>query len=485
MRAFENLIPQPLWFYFEEICQIPRPSKKEEQIIKYILDFAAKNGLESKKDKVGNVLIKKRASKGFENKPTLVLQSHLDMVCEKNEGTKFDFEKDPIRPFVENGWVKASGTTLGADDGIGVAAQLAILASKDIPHGPLECLFTVDEETGLTGAFALETGFFEGKTLLNLDSEDEGILFIGCAGGMDTEAILKVSTNNINNNLAIFRIEVAGLNGGHSGDDINKGYGNSIKIISRILENIIKHCKLYLINIAGGNLRNAIPREAFCEIALDLKDIKKIEEIFYKISNDVKSEYQKAEKNLKISIYKKEHDPNTKLLDEKSTIEIINILNSLPNGVEKMSHEIIGLVETSTNLASIKRIDENTFEIGTSQRSSSDTLKIDIANKVASVFRLGGASIRQSTGYPGWKPNPESSILKIANNSYEGLFHTKPVITAIHAGLECGLFLEKFPGLDMISFGPTIRGAHSPDEKLEIGSAEKFWNLLSDILIKA
>jgi len=484
MRIFEHLYPELLWFYFEEICKIPRPSKKEGQIIKYLLEFATKFGLGSKKDHIGNVLIKKPATVGFENKPAIVLQSHLDMVCEKNEYTKFDFEQDPIQPYIENNWVKAWGTTLGADDGIGIAAQLAILASKDIQHGKLECLFTVDEETGLAGAFGLEAGFFEGKTLLNLDSEDEGIVFIGCAGGMDSTATLKICTNKIEKNQEVIRIEVSGLNGGHSGDDINKGFGNSVKIISRIVGNLSKYSNLSLINIEGGNLRNAIPREAFCEIAAYPNAIKKIEEKFELISNEIKSEYQKTEKNLKLLFIKKLQVPFTKMLDKKSNSDVINILNSLPHGVEGMSHEIDGLVETSTNLASVKRIDENTFEIGTSQRSSSDSLKLDIANKVASVFKLGGASIRQSTGYPGWKPNPASSILKVAINSYEELIHTKPFITAIHAGLECGLFLEKFPGLDMISFGPTIRGAHSPDEKLEIESVEKFWKFLTNILIK-
>jgi len=485
MKALDNLTPKSLWFYFEEICQIPRPSKKEEKIIKYILEFANKNGLKSKKDKVGNVLIQKPAYKGYETKPSIVLQSHLDMVCEKNEKTKFDFDKDPIQVFIENGWVKAHGTTLGADDGIGIAAQLAILASNDIQHGPIECLFTVDEETGLAGAFGLEKGFFEGKTLLNLDSEDEGILFIGCAGGMDTTAIVKVQTNSINIKNEIIRIEVSGLNGGHSGDDINKGLGNSIKIIARILRNLNKQQNFNLINIAGGNLRNAIPREAFCEVVFDSEDLINIERVFDKISLEIISEYQKTEKNLKLSFIKKEIDPEVKTLNNSSTTILLNILNSLPHGVQSMNHEISGLVETSTNLAFVKRIDENTFEIGTNQRSSSDTLKFDIANKVASVFKLAGAPIVQSTGYPGWKPNSNSSILKQSIEAYESLFHTRPVVTAIHAGLECGLFLEKFPNLDMISFGPTIRGAHSPDEKLEIESVEKFWNLLKGILRKA
>jgi dipeptidase D len=463
----QKLQPSAIWHYFNEICQIPRPSKKEEQIIQYLHVFAKTHELSIKTDSVSNVLITKNASKGQEHKPTVVLQSHLDMVCEKNETTIHNFDTDPIIPFIDSEWVKAKGTTLGGDDGIGIAAQLALLASNDITHGKIECLFTVDEETGLTGAFALEKDFFEGKILLNLDSEDEGIIFIGCAGGADTIGRLNITTEKIPQNYSCLRIDITGLQGGHSGDDINKGLGNAVKLISRFACSLHNQFAIKILNIGGGNLRNAIAREAFVEFAFHESLEKAITELITKIQTDICSEFKHTEKNI---------------FSETSTESILSVLQALPHGVIAMSHAVNGLVETSTNLASIKRINHNEYEIATSQRSSLNSQKVDIMNRVGVIFKMAGLSFTHSVGYPGWSPKPTSNILKISRKAYIDLFGNEPIVTAIHAGLECGLFLEKYPDLDMISFGPTIKGAHSPDERLEIKSVNKFWRLLIEIL---
>jgi dipeptidase D len=341
-------------------------------------------------------------------------------------------------------------------------------------------LFTVDEETGLSGAFALEQGFFEGRILLNLDSEDEGVIFMGCAGGVDTTGLFNVKTEQFPLNNLCFRIGIAGLQGGHSGDDIHKGLGNAIKIITRIGWHLFRNYNIKIIDLGGGNLRNAIAREAFIEFACELEQQNSIRESIQKIFNQITAELRFTEKNLQISVSQlnKEHD----VLSEKSAKKLLSLLYALPHGVAEMSHTIEGLVETSTNLASVKRIDSATFEIATSQRSASNTRKQEIMIRVATTFKLGGAHVSHSVGYPGWSPNPSSAVLKLANESYLHLFAKKPLVTAIHAGLECGLFLEKYPDLDMISFGPTIRGAHSPDERIGISSVEKFWDFLLDML---
>jgi len=481
MRVLEKLDPQVVWNYFEDICQVPRPSKKEEKIIDFLFDFGKKNNLETKRDEIGNVLIKKPATPGKENLKTVVLQSHIDMVCEKNEGTQHDFDKDPIKPYIDNNWVKAKGTTLGADDGIGIAAQMAVLTSKDLEHGPIECLFTVDEETGLTGAFALQPGFFDGKILINLDSEDEGELFIGCAGGVDTLANFDFDKENIPENHVAVKLSVTGLNGGHSGDEIDKGLGNSIKIMNRFLWNAFDHFDIRLGNFDGGKARNAIPREAFAHITVHKEDKAELVELFNEYAPKVKSEFSITEPKLELAI--EDADLPDFVIDEDTQFALLNALYACPHGVYAMSREIIGLVETSTNLASIKFLEDNKIFITTSQRSSVDTAKFDIASKVESVFRLAGAKVEHSDGYPGWRPNTNSEIMKITEKSYEKLFGNKPVVRAIHAGLECGLFLEKYPYLDMISFGPTIKGAHTPEERIDIETTKKFWDLLIDVLI--
>ena len=480
MEKLNNLTPKVVWEYFEEICQVPRPSKKEEQIIQFLMDFAQKHDLEAKQDKSGNILIKKPATKGKENLKTVVLQSHIDMVGEKNKDTDHDFEKDPIKPYIEGDWVKAEGTTLGADDGIGIAAQMAILSSDEITHGPIECLFTVDEETGLTGAFALESGFFDGKILLNLDSEDWGELFIGCAGGIDTVARISYDKEKPSSDHKSYKLFVTGLNGGHSGDEIDKGLGNSLKIANRFLWNINDKFDTSLAAFEGGRARNAIPREAEVVFTIHEDDEDQLESYFKEFEEEIKNELKTTEPNLKITL--EETDTPSYIIDEDSYYDLINALYGCPHGVYAWSQEIENLVETSTNLASIKMEDEERFFITTSQRSSVDSAKHDIASMVESVFRLAGAKVDHSAGYPGWQPNTDSEIMKITRDAYKRLFNEDPEVKAIHAGLECGLFLQKYPYLDMISVGPTIKGAHTPEERISIETTKQFWDLLVEVI---
>ena len=481
MNGLENLKPAEVWKYFAEILKIPRPSKQEEKIVEYLLNFAHEHKLEAQKDEIGNVIIRKPATAGMENRASVVLQSHVDMVCEKNSDVEHNFEKDPIEAYIDGDWVRAKGTTLGADDGIGVAAQLAILASTSIKHGPIECLFTVDEETGLTGAFELKPGFFESKILLNLDSEDEGELFIGCAGGVDTVITFAYETEKVPSDFKAYRIAITGLKGGHSGDDIDKGLGNSIKILNRFLWNGANKYDLRIADIDAGNLRNAIPREAFATFLVHGEDIEPIKAYFEEYRKTVLAEYADVEPKLQILL--SDAPIPQWVIDEPTQYDLLNSLYACPHGVISMSREIKGLVETSTNLASVKFIQDNQILVTTSQRSSIDSAMTDIAHMVESVFRLANASIIHTGRYPGWKPNTNSEILNVTTKSYQTLFKTEPLVRVIHAGLECGLFLEKYPTLDMISFGPTIRGAHSPDERLSIETTQKFWDLLLDVLV--
>ncbi|MBI4947469.1 MAG: aminoacyl-histidine dipeptidase [Bacteroidetes bacterium] len=479
MNTFNGLKPEAIWNYFEEICQVARPSKKEEKMIQFLLEFGKKNNLETKRDEAGNVLIKKPATRGKENLKPIILQSHIDMVCEKNSDVVFDFEKDAIQPFIDGDWVKAKGTTLGADDGIGIAAEMAILTANNIEHGPIECLFTVDEETGLSGAFALKKGFFDSKILLNLDSEDEGELFIGCAGGIDTVAYFQYNTQKVPADHCAVKIQVSGLKGGHSGDDIEKGLGNSNKILNRFIWNSTYKFNAKISTIDGGNLRNAIAREAYAILTLPKENKDKFTEYVRYFEKDVKFELSHTEPGLKFS-YEEVSLPSF-LIDDATQKNLINAVYACPHGVIAMSRSMPGLVETSSNLASIKFKDDKII-VTTSQRSSVNSSKRDIANMVESVFLLAGAAVEHSEGYPGWTPNTNSEILNIAKISYKKLFGIEPNVRAIHAGLECGLFLEKYPDLDMVSFGPTLRGVHSPDEKINIPSVQKFWDLLLEIL---
>ena len=482
MNKLEQLQPSEIWKYFLEICSIPRPSKKEDRVIKYLLDFAISHNLVANRDEAGNVIIKKDATKGFEHLESVVLQSHMDMVCEKNSDTKHDFLNDPITPYIDGEWVKANGTTLGADDGIGIASQLAILASKNIKHGPIECLFTIDEETGLTGAFEMKPGFFNSKILINLDSEDEGELFIGCAGGIDTLATFAYDEEKVPSNFIAYKLIIKGLKGGHSGDDIDKNLGNSIKIITRFLWKSTNKYDLRLSMLDGGNLRNAIPREAFAIFVIHEDDKADMLKDFDLYKSEIINEIKDVEPS--ITILLEENELPEFVIDEPTHFDLLNSLYGCPHGVIAMSRELKGLVETSTNLASVKFIQDNQILVTTSQRSSVESSKNDISNMVESVFRLANANVQHSEGYPGWKPNTNSEILNITKDAYKKLFGVEPIVRAIHAGLECGLFIEKYPYLDMISFAPTIKGAHSPDERLNIQTTQKYWNLLLEVLLQ-
>jgi len=476
----KNLTPAPIWSFFDQITKVPRPSKKEGKIVRFLLDFAEQNGLEAKKDAANNVLIRKPATPGKENLKAVILQSHVDMVCEKNSDTTFNFESDSIQTRVENGWVKATGTTLGADDGIGVAAALAILSSHDIEHGPIVCLFTSDEETGLTGAFALQKEFLTGDMLINLDSEEWGEFCIGCAGGKSTTGTFTYRKTTIPSDYFWFEVCVSGLNGGHSGSDINVGLGNANQILTRYLWSLLQECPLVLAHIDGGNLHNAIAREASAIVGVPAAFKEQTSVLLNHLQAEVSAELAKVDPAVQLSIQSVEIPHNC--IDFESGKALIYALYALPHGVMGMSHEIPGLVETSTNLASVKMKDDCRIVVTTSQRSSTDSLKTDIVNKVTSVFRLAGAEVISTEGYPGWKPNPNSTILKLSETIFEKLFSQKPKVIAIHAGLECGLFYEKNPRLDMISCGPTILGAHSPDERLEIDTVGKWWKFLIELL---
>jgi dipeptidase D len=480
MSILGQLNPGPLWIYFEEICKIPRLSKDEGRIRQYLLDFAKDNNLESKEDEVGNILIVKPSSKGMENRKTVVLQSHMDMVGEKNADYPHDWKSDPIKPVISKGWVTATGTTLGADDGIGIAAQMAILTDNNLKAGKIECLFTVDEESGMTGAINLRSDFFEGRTLLNLDSEDEGILFIGCAGGMDTLGTMNYLPAPVPANSFALDISVTGLHGGHSGDEIHKGYGNAVKIMNRLLRNISTRFNISISWFDGGNLRNAIPRESFATFVSDKTDIESIKTWIDGFFSMIKNEFGDLEKDLKIS-FRETHLPSF-VMDSESQNKFLGALTCCPHGVVAWSKEMEDLVETSTNLASAKFSDNNTIRIITTQRSSVESAKNDAGAMVESCLKLAGAHVVHSDGYPGWKPNLTSEILQITHSSYVSLFGKEPAVKAIHAGLECGLIYEKMNGIDMISFGPTIKGAHTPEEMIEIKTVQMFWDLLIDVV---
>lgn len=480
MSVLSQLNPAPIWIYFEEICNIPRISKNEGRIRKYLIDFANKNNLESKEDHVGNILIIRPATPGMEDRKTVVLQSHMDMVGEKNADYRHNWSTDPIIPVVNGEWVTAKGTTLGADDGIGIAAQMAILTDKNLKTGKIECLFTVDEETCMTGAINLKTDFFTGKTLINLDSEDEGILFIGCAGGLDTVCTLRYEAVQVDKDSSALEISVTGLHGGHSGDEIHKGYGNSVKIMTRLLWDLSNHYKISISYFDGGNLRNAIPREAFVTIVFKKSTGEEIKKSVNNFNSVMADEFGDLEKGLTISA--RDVDLPNYIMDAEKQEKLLNAISCCPHGVLAWSKEMPDLVETSTNLASVKFVDNNTIKVITTQRSSVESSKHYAAAMVESCMKLADAEIVHSDGYPGWKPDLNSEILQITRESYIKLFGRKPLVKAIHAGLECGLIYEKNRDIDMISFGPTIKGAHTPEEMIEIKTAQMFWDLLLDVI---
>lgn len=474
-----ELSPKIVWKYFHEITQVPRPSKKEGKIIAYLEKFAKEHNIAYKKDHVGNIVMTKPATPGYEDRVKVILQSHVDMVCEKNADTKHDFDNDPIRTIVDGEWLHADGTTLGADNGIGCAAQLAILASNDIPHGPLEALFTIDEETGMTGAMELKPGFLEGKILINLDSEDEGELFIGCAGGMGIIAEFKYNAVDAPKDLVWLRASVAGLKGGHSGGEIHCGLGNANKILTRFLYALDKSTTWSLAEISGGNLHNAIPREAHAVFGVKAADKAKVEALIKQLDADIRNEQKAVDPNVRVSLG--EATAPSKVIDEKTKHALVRALYACPHGVLGMSHEIADLVETSNNLASIKQRD-GVILVETSQRSSTTSLRNSASEMVSSVFELAGASVSVRDPYPGWKPNPDSAILKASADAYRKLFGKEPAVKAIHAGLECGLILDVYPDLDMVSFGPTLRDVHSPAERIEIKTVDLWWKHLLEVL---
>ncbi|MDR0606437.1 MAG: aminoacyl-histidine dipeptidase [Bacteroidales bacterium] len=474
-----KLEPTTVWKYFMEICQIPRPSKKEDKIIAYLLETGKKLGLATKRDAVGNVLILKPATAGKETITPVIFQSHVDMVCEKNNDTVFNFDTDAIQPCIDGQWIRAKGTTLGADDGIGMAIALALLEDKTIEHGPLECLFTVDEETGLTGANALEKDFLQGKMLLNLDSEDEGQFFIGCAGGKGTIAKIDYKQQLVPDNVIPYKVTVKGLKGGHSGDDINKGLGNAIKILNRILFEGTFSFDIAIAHIDAGNLHNAIAREGTAIIVLPENKSENFVKFVEEFNLVVKSELRVTDPDVTITTEKT--DMPQYLIDDFTQSDLIDALYACPHGVLSMSQDIEGFVETSTNLASVK-MDNTQITITTSQRSSVESKKEDAATMVAALFSLVNADVEHSDGYPGWTPNPQSEVLSILKRAYINLFEKEPLVLAIHAGLECGIIGEKYPDMDMISYGPTLRGVHSPDERLLIESVAQVWDLTVEFL---
>jgi dipeptidase D len=478
--AIAGLKPEGVWKYFAEISNIPRCSKHEQQISDYVMGVAKKLGLEAKRDRALNVVVKKPATSGRQDSGSVCLQGHLDMVCEKNKDVDHDFSKDSIKLVREGNVLRADGTTLGADNGIAVATSLAIMADDSVQHGPLEFLFTVDEETGLTGAGFLKPGFVESKTLLNLDSEDEGVLFVGCAGGRDTQGSWKVKVMRAPAGSIPMRLQVKGLVGGHSGLEIDKGRGNSIKILGRVLLEL-HGIGARLARIEGGNKRNAIPREAEALLFLPKDKTRKAMSIAADYDGRVKTELASVDPGVSISLEKETGDVARQVIPKDVQALLLKTLSALPHGVTKMSADIEGLVETSTNVAVIST-GKSAISLETSQRSSVASEIEEIVQTVASIFELGGAKVVQDSGYPGWKPNMDSPILKVARSTYRELYGKDPEVTAVHAGLECGIIGEKYPGMDMISFGPTMQAVHSPDEKIFVDTVEKFWDYLLAIL---
>jgi len=481
-KDFTDLAPPLLWKHFQEFLKIPHCSGNEKAIGDYIISVAKRLNLDYKRDDVGNVVVSKKASKGSEDSVGVILQGHLDMVCEKNSDVEHDFKKDAIKTQIDGEWVKAKGTTLGADNGIGGCAALAIMENDDIKHPPLEFLFTVEEETGLTGATQIPEGFLKGKRLLNLDSEDEGEFTIGCAGGADSQIFLPSETEK-NSSDEIYEFKLSGFKGGHSGIDINLGRGNAIKLLSRILWNVSQSISFQLFHIEGGNLRNAIPRESAAVLGIKSEDKDRIKEIIEKKFNEIKNEYKPIEPDAKYTLEQYNDELGEAIADD-SKDKIINLIFGVPHGVVSMHPEIEGLVETSTNLA-VVNTKKDKIQIICSTRSSTASALEATRDCINAIVNMAQAEITREEGYPGWKPNLESELLKTLKKVYKDTFYKEPQVAAVHAGLECGIIGEKFPGMDMISFGPTIEHPHSPDERVHIGTVEKFWkfsiNLLAEL----
>ena len=475
-----TLKPERVFEQFRIINSIPRPSKKEEKMIEYLKSFGEERGLDTQVDETGNVLIRKPATKGFEGRPTIILQSHMDMVCEKLPEVEIDFEKDPIQTYVDGEWMKAKGTTLGADDGIGCAIELAILDSNDIEHGPIECVFTRDEETGLTGAEGMKAGFMTGDMLINLDSEDEGQIFVSCAGGRNTTATFNFHKEEAPKGLFFLKATLKGLIGGHSGDDINKKRANALKILARFLYQTQERYGLRLASFNAGRLHNAIPRDGVVVFAVENDKKENVKADWNVFASQVEEEYHVTEKTMSFQM---ESSTPENVIPENVSTRIIQALQAVDNGVFAMcqDEELAWLVETSSNVASITTSEENAVIVA-SQRSNVMSALDNQAATIKAVFQLAGSDVVQGEGYPAWKMNPDSRLTKIAVETYKELFNKDPQVLGIHAGLECGLFSEKYPNLDMVSFGPTLRGVHSPDERLLIPTVQMVWNHLLEIL---
>lgn len=474
-----NLEPKELWNNFSLLNAVPRPSKKEERVIEFILEYGKQLGLETYKDEVGNVIIKKPASKGMEKKHTVALQSHLDMVHQKNADTNFDFATQGIDMFVDGDWVKAKGTTLGADNGIGVASIMSILASKDIAHPAIEALFTIDEETGMTGALGLKGGLMHAKYMLNLDTEDDHELTIGCAGGVDVTATGTYTTTPLTGDVKAFRVSVKGLTGGHSGMDIHLGRGNANKLMNRILSQADEFFRISLNSIDGGSLRNAIPRESVAEVILTSKSEGDFIAYIKEIAATLKTEYATTDPNLVIECATMELPKTT--LNKEFQNKLLRSLYACPCGIYRMSPDIDRLVQTSNNLARVL-VKDGTYSIQCLTRSSVDSEKMDLAQAIKSTFELMGASVNFAGSYPGWTPKPTSAIVKLMSDLYTEMYKESAAVNACHAGLECGILGKNYPEMEMISFGPNIRGAHSPDERVQISSVQKYWKYLLETL---
>lgn len=476
-----QLEPSALWQHFADLNAVPRPSKQEERVIAFMKDFGHGLGLETRVDEAGNVIIFKPATSGKEDRPTLVLQSHLDMVHQKNSATDFDFLAEGIRMLREDDWVRADGTTLGADNGIGVAAIMALLASNDIPHPALEALFTIDEETGMTGAMALQGGILKGKYLLNLDTEDDRELTIGCAGGIDVTVTGNYPTVTPSAESLAFKIGISGLTGGHSGMDIHLGRGNANKLMNRLLHRANQKVGLKIASIDGGSLRNAIPRESFAEVVIPPKAEAEFRNIIAGLSGEFTAEYATTDPDLKVSL-EAIATPGI-VMGEDFQSDFLRAVYACPNGIYRMSPDIPGLVQTSNNLARVSIVD-GVYKVLCLTRSAVESEKMDLAESIRATFMLIGSQVTLEGSYPGWTPKPGSPIVRLMSDIYREMFREEPDVNACHAGLECGILGQNYPRMEMISFGPNIRGAHSPDEKVQISSVQKFWQFLTTTLDK-
>ena len=478
-QEIRNLEPRAMWNHFADLNEVPRPSKKEERVIAFMKNFGEQLGLPTIVDEVGNVIIKKPASKGLENRTTIVLQSHLDMVCQKNNDTDFDFDTEGIKMYVDGDWVKAKGTTLGSDNGIGVASIMALLNADDIPHPPLEALFTIDEETGMTGAMGLKEGLLDAKIMLNLDTEDDDELTIGCAGGVDVNISGTYRVEAIGEDTTAYKLSVTGLSGGHSGMDIHKGLGNANKLINRLLSGTGDEFHLRISMIDGGGLRNAIPRESFAIVAVTHERCAKFEQYIKDQTAILQTEYATTDPNLTISLEKTKKPNKVMPLSEQEGLT--RAIYACPNGIYRMSPDIKDLVQTSNNLARVL-VKDGEINILCLTRGSVDSEKMDLAQAIKSAFELVGLTVVFDGGYPGWTPKPNAGIVKLMSNLYTEMFGENAKVSACHAGLECGILGTNYPEMEMISFGPNIRGAHSPDEKVQISSVQKYWGLLLETL---